>query len=662
MRDAVTPTSEMTLPRLMRRNAATIGTRPAVREKDRGIWRTFTWAQYYDEVRDFALGLAAHGFKRGDKLSVIGDNRPRLYWAQLSAQSLGGIAVPVFQDSIASELGYVFAHAEVSVIVAEDQEQVDKVLSLKDQLPSLKLLIYDDPRGMRHYDSPLLKSFEEIQAAGRIFGVEHPGYVEAEIDKGAPTDITLFAYTSGTTGRPKGVMLSHANLISAGETFLKVEDVRSDDNWLCYLPMAWVGDSLYSTTVSLLVGFTCNCPENVETVQRDLRELGPSTFLAPPRIWENLLTAIQLRAADASPLKRRLFEFFRNLAERAELRRHDGKPLPLVTRLGLALGEVFVYAPLRDQLGMRRTRWAYTGGAPLGADAYRFFRSFGINLKQIYGATELAGLASLQPDGEADPNTVGRVCPGMEVRIAENGEVLIRSAGLFAGYYKQPDATKEARTDDGWYRTGDAGFLDPRGHLAIIDRAKDVGALADGTPFAPQYLENKLKFSPFIREAVAFGDGKPYVAALVAIDLATVGKWAERRGLAYTSFQDLSTRPEVRALLAEEIRTCNATLQPTGRIRRFLLVNKEFDADDNEVTRTRKIRRRFVAEKYAAAIAALYGEAEDVELTTEITYEDGRTGRLKVRLKIADVPDGPDVAKVAASAAPAAPVREAVHA
>ena len=662
MRDAVTPTSEMTLPRLMRRNAATIGTRPAVREKDRGIWRTFTWAQYYDEVRDFALGLAAHGFKRGDKLSVIGDNRPRLYWAQLSAQSLGGIAVPVFQDSIASELGYVFAHAEVSVIVAEDQEQVDKVLSLKDQLPSLKLLIYDDPRGMRHYDSPLLKSFEEIQAAGRTFGVEHPGYVEAEIDKGAPTDITLFAYTSGTTGRPKGVMLSHANLISAGETFLKVEDVRSDDNWLCYLPMAWVGDSLYSTTVSLLVGFTCNCPENVETVQRDLRELGPSTFLAPPRIWENLLTAIQLRAADASPLKRRLFEFFRNLAERAELRRHDGKPLPLVTLLGLALGEVFVYAPVRDQLGMRRTRWAYTGGAPLGADAYRFFRSFGINLKQIYGATELAGLASLQPDGEADPNTVGRVCPGMEVRIAENGEVLIRSAGLFAGYYKQPDATKEARTDDGWYRTGDAGFLDPRGHLAIIDRAKDVGALADGTPFAPQYLENKLKFSPFIREAVAFGDGKPYVAALVAIDLATVGKWAERRGLAYTSFQDLSTRPEVRALLAEEIRTCNATLQPAGRIRRFLLVNKEFDADDNEVTRTRKIRRRFVAEKYAAAIAALYGEAEDVELTTEITYEDGRTGQLKVRLKIADVPDGPDVAKVAASAAPAAPVREAVHA
>lgn len=658
--DAVTA-SATTLPRLLRRNATTIGTRPAVREKDRGIWRTFTWAQYYDEVRDFALGLAAHGFKRGDKLSVIGDNRPRLYWAQLSAQSLGGIAVPVFQDSIASELAYVFAHAEVSVIVAEDQEQVDKVLSLKDQLPSLKLLVYDDPRGMRHYDSPLLRSFEEVQAAGRTFGFERAGYVEAEIDKGSPDDIALFAYTSGTTGRPKGVMLSHANLISAGETFLKVEDVRGNDNWLCYLPMAWVGDSLYSTTISLLVGFTCNCPENVETVQRDLRELGPSTFLAPPRIWENLLTAIQLRAADASPLKRRLYEFFRNLAERAELARHDGKPLSLATRLGLALGEIFVYAPVRDQLGMRHTRWAYTGGAPLGADAYRFFRSFGINLKQIYGATELAGLAAVQPDGEADPNTVGRVCPGMDVRIAENGEVLLRSAGLFAGYYKQPDATKEVRTDDGWYRTGDAGFLDPRGHLAIIDRAKDVGALVDGTPFAPQYVENKLKFSPFIREAVAFGDKRDYVAALVAIDLATVGKWAERRNLAYTSFQDLSARPEVRALIGEEIRTCNATLPPSGRIRRFLLVNKEFDADDNEITRTRKIRRRFVAEKYAAAIAALYGEADEVELTTEITYEDGRTGKLNVRLKIADVPDAPAAPEVPTRAAPAA-AREPVHA
>jgi long-chain acyl-CoA synthetase len=647
-------TMPATLPLLLRRNATTMAARPAVREKDRGIWRTFTWSQYDEEVRDFALGLAAHGFARGDKLSVIGDNRPRLYWAQLSAQSLGGVAVPVFQDSIAAEIAYVLDHAEVSVIVAEDQEQVDKVLSLKDKLPALKLLVYDDPRGMRNYESPLLRSFADVQAAGRAWGAQHPGHVETEIDKGAAADIALLAYTSGTTGRPKGVMLSHANLISAGQAFVKAEDVRIDDEWLCYLPMAWIGDSLYSTTISLLIGFTCNCPENVETVQRDLRELGPSSLLAPPRIWENMLSAIQIRAADASPVKRRAFEFFRNLAERAELRRHDGKPLSLATRFGLALGEIFVYAPVRDQLGLGRARWAYTGGAPLGGDAYRFFRSFGINLKQIYGATELSGLAALQPDGEADPNTVGRICPGMEVRIADNGEVLIRSGGLFGGYYKQPEATQETRADDGWYRTGDAGFLDPRGHLVIIDRAKDVGALGDGTPFAPQFIENKLKFSPFIREAVAFGDGRPLVAALVAIDLATVGKWAERRNLAYTSFQDLSARPEVRALIGEEIRTCNATLPASGRIRRFLLVNKEFDADDNEITRTRKIRRRFVAEKYAAAVEALYGGAGEVELVTEITYEDGRTGKLKYRLSIADV-DAP-------AAAPAAAAREAVDA
>src|SRR5262249_41900404 len=335
--------------------------------------------------------------------------------------------------------------------------------------------------------------------------------------------------------------------------------------------------------------------------------------------------------------KRRLYEFFRNLAERAEVARHDGKPLSLAIRLGLALGEILVYAPVRDQLGMRRTRWAYTGGGPLGADAYRFFRSFGVNLKQVYGATELSGLAAVQPDGEADPNTVGRVCPGMDVRIAENGEVLIRSRGLFAGYYKQPDATEEARTEDGWYRTGDAGFLDPRGHLAIIDRAKDVGALADGTPFAPQFVENKLKFSPFIREAVAFGDARPFVTALIAIDMSIVGKWAEQRNLAYTSFQDLSAKPEVRTLIGGEIRRCNTTLPAGAAIRRFLLLNKEFDADDNEITRTRKIRRRFVAERYAGLIDALYGNKREAEVTTDITYEDGRTARIKSHVIIEDV-------------------------
>ena len=629
--------SDTTLAKLLLRNAQSMANRPAIREKTLGIWQTFSWSEYRDQVRDFALGLAASGFRRGEKLSVIGDNRPRLYWAQMAAQALGGMAVPVYQDSIASELVYVLNHAEVAVIVAEDQEQVDKILSLKDQLPSVRLVVYDDPRGMRDYDAAFLQSFEAVQAAGREFGKAHPGYFEQEVEKGQPTDLALLAYTSGTTGNPKGAMLSHANLLSIGEIFAKNEDIRPTDEWLCYLPMAWVGDSLYSTVLSLLVGFTCNCPESPETVQRDLRELGPTSVLAPPRIWENLLTAVQVRAADATRLKRKVFEYFRDLAHRAELLREDGKPIPAGMRLGLKLGEFLVYGPVRDQLGFRRARWAYTGGAPLGADTYRFFRAFGVNLKQIYGSTELSGLASMQPDGEADPNTCGRLCGNVEAKIADSGEVLIKSPGVFQGYFKQPEATRETITDDGWFRTGDAGFIDPRGHLVIIDRAKDVGKLADGTAFAPQFVENKLKYSPFIREAVAFGHDRPFVAAMVAIDMTTVGNWAERRGLAYTSYQDLSAKPEVRELIREEIRKINATLPEAARTQRFLLLSKELDADDNEMTRTRKIRRRFVAEKYAAVVEAFYGGKPTVELATEITYEDGRKSTLRSTVAIDQV-------------------------
>ena len=630
-------TDATTLPRMLRHNAETMPERPALREKNLGIWQTYTWARYYQEVGDFALGLAAHGFRRGDKLSVIGDNRPRLYWAQLAAQCLGGLAVPVYQDSIAAELVYVLNHAEISVIVAEDQEQVDKILSLKDELPGLKPVIYDDPRGMRYYEEPSLKSFDEVRAAGRDFGAAHPDYLESEIDKGAPEDLALLNYTSGTTGHPKGVMLSHANLITSAAAYAAAEDIRPSDELLCYLPMAWIGDSLFSIVLNLLVGFTCNCPERPETVQRDLRELGPTIGFAPPRIWESMLSAVRVRAADSTPFKRRMFDFFQRLAEQAELLKGEGKPLSPPTRLGLALGEVLVYAPLRDQLGLGRARWFYTGGAPLGADTYRFFRSIGINVKQVWGATELSGLATLQPDGEANPDTVGRVLAGIELRIAGDGEVLVRSPAVFQGYYKQREATRNTFGEDGWYHTGDSGFFDERGHLVIIDRAKDVGKLSDGTPFAPQFIENKLKFSPFIGEAVAFGDGRPFVAAIIAIDLTTSGNWAERHNLAYTSFQDLSAKPEVRKLIREEIRKCNASLPAASRISRFLLLNKEFDADDNEITRTRKIRRRFVADKYAAVVEAFYGGAHQVELSTEITYEDGRKATLNSTIAIDDI-------------------------
>ena len=626
-----------TLPALLLRNAAERGDRPAMREKDRGIWQTYSWRQVRDEVRDLALGLAALGFRRGDKLSVIGDNRPRLYWAQLAAQVLGGVSVPVYQDSIARELAYVWSHADVSVIVAEDQEQVDKVLALREQLPELRWIVYDDPRGMHQYRDERLLAYAEVQARGREFGQAHPGYVESEIARGDGEELAMIAYTSGTTGSPKGAMLTHANVLATAVAFLGAEPLRADDEYLAYLPMAWVGDAFYTLVLSLYVGSIVSCPESPETVQRDLRELGPTILLAPPRIWENMLTAVQVRAADAPWLKRRVFERFRAAAERAEILRADGKPVPLSLRVALALGEVLVYGPVRDQLGLARTRWCLTGGAPLGPDTFRFFRAFGVNLKQVYGSTETTGLVSLQPDHEADPNTAGRPCPGVQVQVADRGEVLIRSGGIFKGYFKAAEATREVVDADGWFHTGDAGFIDPRGHLVIIDRAKDVGALADGTPFAPQFIENKLKFSPFVREAVAFGHDRPFVAAMVAIDLATAGNWAERRGIPYTSYMDLSQKPEMRALIAEEIRKCNETLPDAQKVRRFLLLTKDLEADDAEMTRTRKVRRRYVAEKYAPVIEAFYGGRDEVELATVITYEDGRQATLQSRVRIEDV-------------------------
>jgi long-chain acyl-CoA synthetase len=634
---------EATLPRLLRLNAKTMASRPAMREKRRGIWQVLTWSRYWEETREFALGLAASGFVRGEKLAVIGDNRPRLYCAQLAAHCLGGVAVPVYQDSIAAELAFVLEHAEVTVVVAENQEQADKILSLKETLPRLRLIIYDDPLGLREYHFLFLKSFQEIQRTAREFAAAHPGFIERELEKGSADDLALLCYTSGTTGQPKGVMLSHRNLIVSAKTFAALEDIRPTDEWICYLPMAWVGDALYSMVMSLLLGFTCNCPENPGTVQRDVRELGPMAFLAPPRIWENLLSSVQVRVADASPLKRILFEYFRALAERRELMSADGKGPPGFMRLGLWVGEILICAPLRDRLGLRRVRWAYTGGAPLGADTFRFFRSIGVNLKQIYGATELCGLAALQSDTEADPNTVGRVCPGITVRIDTNGEVLVRSPAMFQGYYKQPQATADTVTLDGWLRTGDAGFVDPRGHLVIIDRVRDVGKLSDGSAFAPQFLENKLKFSPFIGEAVVFGHERPFVAAMISINAETVGNWAERRGVVYTSFQELSAKPQVRELMRDEVRKCNATLPSAAQIRRFLLLHKELDADDNEVTRTRKIRRRFVAEKYNAVVEALYGGRSDVELATAITFEDGRRATIRSNVAIEDAEEVPAI-------------------
>ena len=639
-----------TLPKLLRRNALSFGAEPGMREKDHGIWKTASWADCYRTMRDVALGLAHLGFKRGDKLAVIGDNKPRLYLTQLSCQAMGGIAVPVYQDAIATELAFVLDHAEVSIVVAEDQEQVDKILSLRQSLPALKWIVYEDPRGMGATDDPMLKSYRWLEETGGKLVAEHLAFFEQQLAEGKADDVAMIAYTSGTTGRPKGGMLSHRNMVTTAENYAAFEHIERGDNWLSYLPMAWVGDVMLSLATALVAGVTINTPESPETVQRDLRELGPHGLLAPPRIWESLLTQLQVRTADSSPLKRRVFEYFRRVAENRELRIEDKKPIPLGMRLAYRAGEITTYGPVRDQLGLRNARWCLTGGAPLGPDTFRFFRSFGVNLKQIYGATEACALVAVQRNDQADPNTVGVPVPGLEVKIDASGEVLLKGPGVFVGYFKQDDATKAALTADGWLKTGDAGIIDPRGHLAIIDRAKDVGKLGDGTPFAPQFIENKLKFSPFIREAVAFGSDRPFVVAMIAIDLSTCGNWAERRGLAYTSFMDLTRKPEVQALIIEETQKINATLPAATRVRRLLLLQKELEADDNEMTRTRKVRRSFVMEKYAPVIEAFYAGGKSAEVTMEITFEDGRKSQLKTALEIVDVP---------AAAAGSGPARKA---
>jgi long-chain acyl-CoA synthetase len=626
-----------TLPGLLVRNAGSLGAAPAMREKTMGIWRTLDWSQYAGLVREFALGIASLGFRRGDVLAVIGDNRPQLYGAMLSAQSLGGVPVPLYQDAPADELAYVLEHAEASIVVAEDQEQVDKVMAVRDRLPKLRLVVYLDHRGMFHYRDAALRGFDAVRELGRAFDQQQPAFFSAELAQCRPDDVALLCYTSGTTGRPKGAMLSHANLISAATAFLAKTDLQPADDWLAYLPMAWVGDAVYTLVLQMIVGFACNCPESPETVQRDLRELGPSAFLAAPRIWENILTQIQVKAHDASWLKRHVFAYFRDRAIEAELLRTDGKPVPAGLRLLTGVGEWLVYGPVRDQIGLRRARWCLTGGAPLGADAFRFFRAFGVNLKQVYGSTELSAFVSVQPDQEGNPNTVGPPGPGIEVRIAESGEVLVRGANVFRGYHKQEEATREAIDAGGWFHTGDAGFIDPQGHLAIIDRAKDVGKLSDGTPFAPQFVENKLKFSPYIGEAISFGHERDQVTAMIAIALAPVGNWAERQGLAYSGYQDLAQKAEVRALIRGEIEKCNQGLLGPTRVRRFLLLAKDFDADDAEITRTRKLRRSVIAGKYASVIDALYNGAREAEIATEVTYEDGQRATVRAQVAIEDI-------------------------
>jgi len=631
-----------TFPKLLLEHARLRPDRPANREKDYGIWQSWTWAEVAAEVEAFGCGLFAIGFRRGDKLAIIGDNRPRLYWAIAATQALGGVPVPIYQDSIAEEMAFVLDHAEIRFALAEDQEQVDKLLAIKERCPRLETVIFSDPRGLRQYDQPFLLDYATVQQRGREFTRDNRDFFRDEIAKGSGRDTAIILYTSGTTGRPKGAVLSFDNIILTATNAIAFEGLTDREEVLAYLPMAWIGEHIFSYAQAYCAGFCASCPESGATVMLDLRELGPTYFFAPPRIFENILTQVMIRMEDAGWAKRKLFRYFLGVAKRIGLPILDRQPVPFVDRVLYWLGDLLVYGPLKNTLGLSRVRVAYTAGEAIGPDLFIFYRSLGINLKQLYGMTESSVFLCIQKDREVRPDTVGPPIGGVDIRIADDGEVLFKSPGAFQGYYRDPEATAETKRPDGWVHTGDSGFFDSDGQLKIIDRAKDVGRLEDGSLFAPKYLENKLKFFSWIKEAVVFGDGRPFVAAFLNIDLEAVGDWAERRGLAYASYQELAAQDTVYDLLQGCVEQVNRDLaaEPAvaaSQIRRFLVLHKELDADDGELTRTRKVRRRIIAARYQPLVEALYSGRPTGRIETEITFEDGRRGRMRAELAIRDV-------------------------
>ena len=631
-----------TFPRRLLQHGKERPHKPAFREKDLGIWQSWNWEQVNAEVRALACGLAAIGFQRGMNLAIIGDNRPRLYWSMLAAQCLGGVPVPMYQDAPAADLAFVLENAEIQYAVVEDQEQVDKLLDLCEQCPGIAHIVYEDERGMRNYTHQQLMSYARLQELGREFDKAHPGFYDAAIAEGKESDNAIILYTSGTTGKPKGVCQTHKALLSAAIGGISFDKLTDAENVLSYLPMAWVGDCLFSFAQALTAGFTVNCPESSDTVTTDLREIGPSYYFAPPRIFENMLTQVMIRMEDAGAIKRKMFQHFMEVARRVGSDILDGKQVPLGERISYAIGNTLVYGPLRNVLGMSRIRVAYTAGAAIGPDLFRFYRSIGVNLKQFYGSTETCAYICLQPDGEIKFDSVGKPAPGVEVKLAPNGEVLVKSPTLMHCYYKRADATAEAIDGDGYFHTGDAGIFDNDGHLRIIDRAADVGKMNNGAIFAPNYIENKLKFFPFIKEAVAFGHERDKVTAFINIDMEAVGNWAERRGIAYSGYTDLAAHEQTYALVKECVEKVNADLAQEAlmadtQVHRFLVLHKELDPDDDELTRTRKVRRKFIAEKYAVLIEALYGGKASQYIETQVKFEDGRTGMVAADLRIMDL-------------------------
>ena len=632
----------VSIPALLARNAREFGDKAAYREKEFGIWQSWTWGETVEQVEALALGLLSLGAQKGDHVAIAGRNRPYLYWAMLAAQSIGAVPVPIYQDAVGDEIAYVLDHCNARFIVAGDQEQVDKILDIRDSLKNLQTVIYLDPRGLRKYDHSILKQYQSLQEEGRAARGDLGDELAKRQAAQTYDDTCVMLYTSGTTGRPKGVVLSNRNVIETSKNSSQFDDLGPGEEVLAYLPMAWVGDYTFSMGQALWTGFCVNCPESAETMMTDLREIGPTYYFAPPRVFENQLTNVMIRMEDAGRLKKWMFDKAMAHAKRVGPALLSGASVGFMDRVKYFLGDIFIYGPLKNTLGLSRVRIGYTAGEAIGPELFDFYRSLGINLKQLYGQTEATVYVTIQPDGEVRADTVGVPAPGVEVRIGDNGEIYYRSPGVFVEYYNNPESTASTKDAEGWVATGDAGFFEEdTGHLRIIDRAKDVGKMADGRLFAPKYVENKLKFYPNILEAVVFGNDRDYCTAFVNIDLNAVGNWAERNNIAYGGYQELSQHPQVLDMIQAHIEETNQSIAQDPmlsgcQVRRFLVLHKELDADDGEMTRTRKVRRRTVEDKFDDLIAGLYGGALFVETTTEVTYEDGRKGSISAKLELRD--------------------------
>ena len=628
------------IPRLLERNVRQFGTRPAYREKEFGIWQSWSWRETSEEIEALALGLLDIGVDEGEHVAIIGRNRPHFYWSMVAAQMVGAVPVPVYQDSVAEEIAYVLDHCGARMAIVEDQEQVDKVIEIKDRLPGLKDILYVDKRGMRKYDHSHMTPFAEVQAIGRAAKGRHEAELKRRRDALDYDSTCVMLYTSGTTGRPKGVVLSNRNIIETSKASAQFDKLTEKESILAYLPMAWVGDFIFSVGQAYWCGFCVNCPESTSTMYENLHEIGPTYFFAPPRYFEERITILSIRMEDAGAFKRNMYKWFMKLASRVGPKILDGKPVGLWDRLVYSVGNVLVYRPVRNRAGMSNVRVAYTAGEAIGPEIFDFWRSLGINLKQLYGQTEASVFITQQPDNEVRADTVGVPSPGVELRIAESGEVFYRSPGVFVEYYKNAESTADTKDAEGWVATGDAGFIEEgSGHLRIIDRAKDVGKLANGALFAPKYVENKLKFFPNILEAVVYGADREFCTAFINIDLTAVGNWAERNNIAYGSYQELAGHPQVLETIQGHVEEVNRSLATDEmlsgcQIHRFLVLHKELDADDGELTRTRKVRRKIIGEKFHDLVTALYDGSEKVSTETEVTYEDGRKGSIKATLEI----------------------------